>query len=292
MHRLPPPTLLLLSALSLAPGCGGDPPAVAEVELDRTSLELPHRRFVSVDLSWRLREPLEGRPDNLFVFLHLREEPGGVVRTFDYPWRGGWRPGALLEHRVPLHQSALGPPLEPGTYALTLGLYQVDGRRWPLSTRGEVVDRREYRVADVRVPPESGRDPIFQFSPEWLDSEPGLDRQVPARRWLTGAGHLRVTGLQGSGEVWMRLLLPSPDDGQELVLADGASQQEAVVRTDCGEVEVRLAGVGSHGVVLPLAPGAETTSCAVEIRPNYYLLGLESADRRAVSLDGLAWNPS
>ncbi len=293
MRRYPLPFLsLLLPVLALAPGCGGEPPPVAVVEVGSPEIELPHRRFATLDLAWRMQEPLTDRSGQLYVFVHLLDEPGSVVRTFDYRWTGSWHTGGHVEHQVTVHQSAIGPPLEPGTYALTLGLYDEEGRRWPLITPGELVERREYKIADVRVPVESGGEPMFQFSPDWLDSESGRDRQVLERRWLTGAGHLRATGVEGPGELWLRLLVPTAGDRHELVLAEGAAQQGTVVRTDCGDVEVRLAGTGGHDVVLPITPAADADSCTVEIVPDFYLLELESGARRTVSLDGLGWSPS
>lgn len=263
---------------------------MARVQVAKSEVELQHHRFVSFDLSWRIEEPLSGRDGRLYVFVHLLDEPGGVVRTFDYAWPGAWQPGSGVEQRVILHQSALGPPLDPGVYTLTLGIYDGAGRRWPLITTGEMVDRREYRVADVRVPQDPGSDPMFQFSAEWLGSEPGRDLQVLARRWLIGPGQLRASGLDGPGELWLRLLLPAANSGQELVLAEEAAQQAVTVRSDCGDVEVQLAGTGSHDVVLSITPDPDDDSCAVEIEPNFYLLELESAERRAVALDGLAWS--
>lgn len=292
MLRSPSPSLLLfLSALALAPGCERAPSSVAEVEVGSTFLELPHRRFTALALSWRLQEPLAGRTGQVRVFVHLRDEPGSVVRTFDHPWPGSWRAGRRVEYRVNLHQSALAPPLAPGTYALTLGLYDDEGRRWPLSVSGELLDRHEYRVAEVRVPPGAGNEPLFQFSPDWLETEAGRDRQIVARRWLRGPGLLRASGLGGAGELWLRLQVPSPAADQQLVLTEGASQQGVVVRSDCGEVEVQLAGQGGHDVLLPITPGGDGDACSVHITPNFYLLELASAERRAVSLDVLAWAP-
>ena len=282
---------LLLPALGLVSGCGGEPRSVAAVEVESSDLELAHSGFTTLDLSWRVEEPLPGVSGRVRVFVHLLDEPGGVVRTFDHDWPGGWRPGARVDYQVRLHQSALAPPLEPGSYALTLGLYDEAGRRWPLSARGELVDRHEYRVAEVRVPPAAGDEPTFQFSPEWSDSEPVRGRQILARRWLTGPGHLRAAGLAGAGELWLRLVLASPGGGQELVLLEGATQQEAVVRCECGDVEIQLGGAGGHDVVLPMAPAADGDVCEIDIAPNFYLLELESARRRAVGLDVLAWRP-
>jgi hypothetical protein len=282
---------LSMLALLLLAGCDGDRQPVAEVATETRELVLPHGRFASLDVLWRLREPLAGRSDQLFVFVHLLDGPGSVLRTFDYAWPDGWQAGSSVRHRVSLHQSSLGPPLEPGSYSLSLGLYDGEGHRWPLLTRGDPVDRYEYHIADVRVPAETGGEPMFSFSPEWLDSELGRDRQVLARRWLAGSGHLRVGEIDQAGAVWLRLLLPSPTEQQELVLAEGATQQGAVVRADCGVVEVELAGVGHHEVVLPISPPAEGDSCTIEIEPDFYLLELESGARRTLSLDGLAWAP-
>jgi hypothetical protein len=290
VRRFVTPSLLLLPAVLQALGCGGEPPPVAKVEISRSELELPYGRFAIVDLSWRIRESLTGRAGQLHVFAHLLDGPGNVVRTFDIPWAGGWQPGERAEARLLVHQSVLGPPLEPGSYGLSLGLYDGGGRRWPLATRGELVDRYEYRVAEVQVPPTVDGEPAFQYSPEWLDREPGRDQQVLARRWLTGPGSLRIGGLDRAGELWLRLLLPAAGDRQELVLSGEASQQAVTVGTDCGDVEVQLAGEGSHDVILPIGPGDDGGLCTVEVVPSFYLLELESGERRTVSLDGLAWS--
>lgn len=132
--------------------------------------------------------------------------------------------------------------------------------------------------------------PATQFSAEWLDSEPGRNRQVLARRWLTGAGHLQVSALEQPGELWLRLMLPDAGDRHELVLVEDSSQPDAKVRTGCGGVEVRLTGAGSHDTVLPVDPGAGEGGCTVEIVPDFYLLQLESGERRTLSLSGLAWS--
>ena len=284
------PLLPLTLAAALLAACGDEPPVVATVKVGASEIVLPYGRFVDFDLAWRARGPLTGREGPLHVFVHLRDESGSVVRTFDFAWPGSWRQGERLETRVILHQSTMGPPLDPGGYGLTLGIYDGVGRRWPLDAGGELVDRHEYRVAEVRVPAESSAEPMFQFSPEWLEVEPGRDRQVLARRWLSGAGQLRISGLEGPGELWLRLMVASPDERQELVLGEGASQPGALVRTDCGEVEARLAGFGSHDLVLPITPGGEAEACSVDVTPNFYLLQLDSGERRTVSLDGLAWS--
>ncbi len=58
----------------------------------------------------------------------------------------------------------------------------------------------------------------------------------------------------------------------------------------CGDVEVRLTGPGSQDVLLPLA--AEVSTCTVEIEPDFYLLKLDTLERRTLSLEVLAWAPA
>ena len=98
------PILLLLLVVALAVACGGEPSVVATVEASATEVDLPYGSFVGLDLSWRVREPLTRREGPLHVFVHLIDEPGSVVRTFDYAWPGSWREGERLDSRVILHQ--------------------------------------------------------------------------------------------------------------------------------------------------------------------------------------------
>lgn len=295
--RAPLQALPLLLALALAAACGGAPEPVAGLEVELARKELPHRSYLPLQLAWRLREPLTAT-GALRVFVHLIDPEGSVARTFDHPWPHEWRPGSRVEYVVLLHQSALAPPLEPGGYGLTVGLYDEAGERWPLATRGETVDRYEYRVAELIVPPGAGQQPLYQFSSEWLAPEAGRDRQILTRRWLGGPGHLRAAGVLRPGELWLRLRLPQPGERQQLVLGEGASQQGVVIRSDCGGVEVRLAGAGEHDVVLPIAAsgatagGPEEGSCAIHLEPNFYLRELDSLSRRALSLEVLAWAPA
>ncbi len=84
--------LLSLPVLALALGCGGEPPPVATVEVKSARLDLPHRGFIPLELTWRLERPLPDRVGRLRVFVHLLDEPGGVVRTCDLPCPGSGRP--------------------------------------------------------------------------------------------------------------------------------------------------------------------------------------------------------
>lgn len=277
--------------LALSGGCRGDAPPVAEVELAASDWLLPHRSFLPVELSWRLNRPLDGVEGEPLVFVHLLDGDGNVVRTFDHPWPGSWRPGTRHDYAVNLYQSALAQPLEAGSYSLTLGVYDRAGNRWPLAAGGQAVDRFEYLVGEVRVPEESGG-PTFQFSHSWLPPEAGRNRQVISRRWLPGEGQLEVSGIDRPGTLWLGLWLPAPGASQQLVLSEGATQQGAVLRSGCGGVEASISGPGRHEVELRLeAPADPAQRCTVAVQPSFYLLGLDSLERRALSLEVLAWRP-
>jgi hypothetical protein len=146
--RVPAAVLALVASAALA-GCGGESGPVARVSVEPDAVELAYPATARLTTSWEMTVPLdaEGRP---VVFVHLIGAEGEVDRTFDFPLTVEWRPGETATVPVPLWQSALGPPLAPGSYRLTLGLYDsAAGRRWPLATAGEEVARQEYEVARV-----------------------------------------------------------------------------------------------------------------------------------------------
>ena len=62
-------------------------------------------------------------------------------------------PGRPLSYERMLCPSTFNPPLKPGTYRLSVGLYDVSwGYRWPLETGGVTeVDRREYLMGTITV---------------------------------------------------------------------------------------------------------------------------------------------
>lgn len=204
-------TLAVLVGL-LACGPGGRP--VADLTSDRSQIDLAYPETVDFELTLtpRAARPTAG---NLLLFVHLLDEPGSVVRTFDLPLDRPWSAGEAQRLRVRLHQSALAEPLPPGDYLLTAGLYapgaDTTGERFTLNA-GHEVARQEYRLATVRVPAPSAELPRFRFSDRWLPAEPGTDRQVLARRWLAGGGapgELEIGPLAGPGALWIRLEIPA-----------------------------------------------------------------------------------
>jgi len=283
------PALALAAVLA---GCGGEDPAVGRLEVTPTRLRLPHGGVRPLVLTWTPARELYGREREgaPLVFVHLLERPGIVLRTFDHPFPQRWRPGRPVRYEVELYQSALGGPLPPGRYQLTVGLYQAGGQRWPLETAGKEVGKREYAVAEVEVPPPGEGVPAFFFAGKWLPIEAGADVQMLARRWLTGDGALQVRSAPGAGELWVVLRIPEGTGaGERLVLEPRAAAPGVVVSSTCGGEEIGITGPGPHEVRLPVREGA--APCEVRFDGNFALESAGSPHRHMVALEGLAWAP-
>jgi hypothetical protein len=285
----PLPLLLVLVASGLL-GCGEDAPPVAAVEVAPKSVQLPYPELHTVHLSWQPSAPLEGFAGTPTVFVHLLDDNDKVVRTFDHAFPGRWREGTAVGYDLKLYQSALAPPLPGGRYRLTVGLAGEGKQRWVLDGLGEPVARREYLAADVEVPPppankKSG--PRFNFSEQWQPTEPGGDRQVLARRWLTGEGGMRVAGLRKPGHVWVVLRIPPPEQVGTLNVQGGGLP---VVRIEgsCGDFEASLSGPGVHEVEMPLVDPPKSGQCRLQLRPNFTF----GSPARSVALENAAWAPS
>ncbi len=291
--------VLRLLALGLsAAGCGGAETPVARLDLEpgpaRASapgeLALGHPEVRRATLVW---QPLAALPDDGAgppqVFVHLLDDAGAVVRTFDHPYPAPWRAGTPVEDPIELHQSALAPPLPAGRYRLTVGLYRRGGERYPLAAMGEEVGRREYALATLAAAEGGAGLPAVEAAGDWLPVEPGTDRQVLASRWLAGAGTLVVAGSAAPGALWLRFQVPVADAATRLELAAGASEQEVRVTTPCGGAMVLVTGPGDHELELPVEPAAAAGACPVELSANYHLVGPDGAERRVVRLDAVAW---
>lgn len=281
-----------LLVLAVGAGCGDEPPPVASLEVTPKSLRLPFPELHTVHLSWQPTAPLEGFAGTPTVFVHLLDDNDKVVRTFDHAFPGRWREGTAVGYDVKLYQSAIAPPLPGGRYRLTVGLAGEGKQRWTLDGLGEPVARREYLAADVDVPPppankKSG--PRFNFSKEWMPVEPGADKQVLARRWLTSDGGMRVAGLRQPGRVWLVLWIPSPDvAGGALALEEGSKIPAVRIEGNCGDFEASITGPGLHEVEMPLVEPPKNGQCRLMLRPNYSF----GSPSRAVSLENAAWSPS
>lgn len=286
--------VLAICACTLA-SCGGHgEPPVAELRVEPQQFNLPYPAYRELQIS--LEPKLEIGPGvDPILFIHLVAEPGEVLRTFDHPLPEPFLPGQPMLYTVRLYQSAMARPLPAGQYQLTVGLYEANGHRWPLEVEGEAVDRYEYRVAQVEVPAPSDAQPRFTFGAGWSPVEAGSDRQVLARRWLTGTGYVSIEALPSDGLLWMVVYIPPvPARGARVV---GAEDREpaVLVRASCAASEIAVAGIGHHQVELPLAltgdgtAGEDGAPCELELIPSFYDQLEGSFDRRSAALEALAW---
>ncbi len=245
-------------------GCAGPPPEpVAELRLEEAEWRLPYPEWRTLTFVWTPRQELPA--PSVWCFVHLKNEAGEVVRTFDHEVRGDWQLGEELRYELTLFQSILAPGLAPGAYRVELGLYDpASGDRWPLQIEGhgvEPLDRQAYQVAVLDVPQATPDAPRLTFSTGWTSPAPGTDRQILARRWLSGEGQLTVGDLDVPGSLWMRLRVPEPDTaGTIRVLDDGAGDQPRLELTSTCTGRVHTLDVpGVHQLVLPVYATAPRT---------------------------------
>lgn len=290
------PWLAALSIVALA-GCRGAGEPVAEIAVSPAEIELQLGSFVELALRIMPLVDLD-RGATPQVFVHLVDEPGSVLRTFDHPLPGAFRQGQEISYKVRIQQSAIAEPLSPGLYTLTAGLHDGAGSRFRLRVGLPEVAKLEYAVAKVRVPEPSPAAPAVRFSPSWLPVEPGRDRQIVARRPLAGAGPgtFQIGPLQGPGEILLRLGLPIPGSGRLERLSEEATSKIRL-RSSCGEFQAELSGeAGADGsgveVLIPVPVTAAPVECDIRIEPNFLVRTQDAADGRSVSLELLAWRAS
>jgi hypothetical protein len=271
---------------------------VAELRVEPRQLSLPYPAYRELEIALEPRAEL-GPGAEPILFLHMIEEPGDVLRTFDHPLPESWSPGRPIRYTVRLYQSAMARPLPPGTYQLTAGLYEASGRRWPLVAGGEEVDRHEYPVARVEVPEPSESEPRFTFTTGWTPVEAGSDRQVLARRWLTGIGQVTIEAARPSGLLWMVVHIPPAPERGARVVGNDDHEPSVLVRASCAATETVVSGIGRHEIEIPLTlraeigegggAGAEGAGCELELVPSFYDQLEGSFDRRSAALEALAW---
>lgn len=274
--------LLALPVLAAA-ACRPEETSVARLRAEPEKLALRFGEYRKVALVWEPAAQLDPAAGTPTVFVHLLRKDGEIERTFDHPLPPGWQPGAPLRYDVRLAQSALEPPLAPGKYWLTAGLYGAGkGERWPLAVEGEgrSLPRREYALAQIEVAEAaSGSAPQFVFSPGWGAPEPGRDRQVLARRWLNGEGTLEAQGPHPAGTLWLALRIPDAPAG--------AVPPSISVSSPCEGYASFVSGAGRHEIEIPVRrPLTAGTGCAIALRPNF-----PPREGRSVALEGLAWGP-
>jgi hypothetical protein len=286
--------LPLLPVFLYAAGCHHAAPAVARLEVEPRSLTLPYPQLVPLRLTWTPVATNGETPSEPLVFLHLLDAKGAVLRTWDHPFPQHWAAGTPATYEVNLYQSALAPPLDPGRYRLSVGLYDRGGQRFLLDGLGEPIARQEYQATEVTVPAQAPA-PQLTFSPAWLPLEAGSDKQILARRRLGDQpGEIRLDGIPGPGTVWLSFRIPPGNrPNEQLVFHDaGTNSPAAVVRCSCGSVETGITGPGAHEVEMPVDAAAAGAGCRVTLTPNFHILTAGQPQPWSVALQAVAWIPS
>ncbi len=281
--------------LALAVGCRSRTSPVARLESHPAHLRLGYPEFAEVEIAFAPVAPLPEGAGAPIVFLHLVEAPDTVVRTFDHPLPERWRVGSEIRYRVRVHQSALADPLEPGSYTLVVGLYDRELGRYALESADEELGRREYVVGTVEVPAADQATPRVRFSENWLPAEPGSDRQVLARRTLSGGGPgtLQFGPLAGAGRIFLALEIPGGEAGSaRLELAPGETQAMVRVSSPCAGEQAEFSGPGRHDLDLTIGEEPARAACAIEIAPNFQRITSERTEATSVRLELLAWAKS
>ena len=294
-----PPTrraaALVVLLVAAAAGCRSQTRPVARLESHPAHLRLGYPEFAEVEIAFAPVAALPQGASAPIVFLHLIEAPDTVLRTFDHPLPGHWQVGGEIRYKVRVHQSALAEPLEPGTYTLVVGLYDRDLGRYALETADEELGRLEYVVGTVEVPAADQATPHVRFSENWLPAEPGSDRQVLARRTLSGGapGTLQFGPLAGAGRIFLALEIPSGEAGSaRLELAPGETQAKVRVSSPCAGEQAEFSGPGRHDLDLTIGEEPARAACEIEIAPNFQVISSERTEATSVRLELLAWAKS
>jgi hypothetical protein len=281
--------LVVAASALLGVACGRSPERVATLAVAPAELRLPFPGFERIDVTLTPRAELPPGSEPK-LFLHLLDEPGSVLRTFDLVVPGAWEVGRPIAFAATLYQSALADPLDSGTYILTAGLYVREGDRFALATEAREVARLEYAVATVTVPAPEATLPAVRFSSGWLPAVPGQDRQVLVRRVLDGAGPatFQIGPLAPPGRILLRLA-PAALAGGRLEIGPGSDSARVRLRSSCGGVEAELAGDVAVETLLDVPPAGGPVECDVELAPNFVVRSPEDGRERSIAVEVLAW---
>jgi len=297
-------TLAISLAILPLAGCPETPATpVGRLTVEPDQLSLPHGASARLNTHWEMTLPLAGSteaPPHLFV--HLLDDDARVLRTFDLPLPFDWQPGGESSAVVELWQSALDPPLPPGTWRLRMGLYDVASRRrWALEVPGgEEVGKEAYLVSRVKVPPGAGAEPVITFAGGWFPPEMSGDLQVLTRRWLERAGQISIAGLPGPAEVEIVVDIPELASESFSLVHDGGSTgggstggggaPTLTVTSDCAPQARQVSGFGQHRLALLLDPGATAGGvCLLHFDTDFVYVETSSLARRSLNLVRLTW---
>ncbi len=247
------PLLLIVFALA----CREKSPA-AHVRVVEKNMRLPFGRCTPVTLEWDMLRPLDRLGGKPVVFVHLLLPPHDVVRTFDHPFEGQWKPGSKQTYKLDLCQSLDAPRINPGSYIISAGLYDgADGDRWPLSSDMREVGTFEYAVANAQATDEGDAARSIQLSGGWGALKSAEDRQIVARRLIDAGPTASIHMINKMGD--------------KLRLVFGVANGQITVTNSCAAGETRTLPNGFHTVELTACPGGE-----VRIDRNGAKVSLES----------------
>ncbi|MCZ6506922.1 MAG: hypothetical protein O7A04_02575 [Acidobacteria bacterium] len=285
--------LAALALLTLAVACEEPKTPVGALSVDPTQIDLAFPHYQALTVKIDMQADLDPGASPLMM-VHVLDLSGVVVRTFDHALPQAWVPGENQEYTIELYQSAMAPPLDPGSYQLTMGLFDPELGRWALTTGAEEVQDQEYAVANVEASQGSDSAPRFFFSPSWMATEAGTDVQVLGRRWLRSEGAIRLANIRAAGTVRLDLRIQTPDDQlEDLVLSEGFDDVQLDVATTCGEQTWSFTGLGTHAVEVAVAPDSEAgDGCEIQLTPHYRIVTRRNLNTRSLALDLLAWRPN
>lgn len=281
-------------SLLLAAACARGPSPVGELSGRPAELVLGWPQFAELVLEFRPSAALPAGAGRPIVFLHLLDEPGSVVRTFDHPLPGDWRPGKPIVDRVRVSQSALAEPLAAGTYILSAGLYDPSLGRFALATGARAVAKLEYAVATLSVPAARAGDPAVRFSEQWLAPEPGTDRQILVSRTLLGEapGTIQFGPITGPGVLHLGVRIPvDAVPGSRLEVLGGADQPAIRIASSCGGEQAEVAGTGRFDVDFSIPASPSPLTCEISVDPNFLWTTSLRAEASSARLEQLDWHP-
>ena len=266
---------------------------VARLQASPRTLTLPYPHTATLELTWQPLRPLDIPTSELIVFVHLIDQEGKVQRTFDHPFPEAWAEGNEVRYPLDLHQSAIAPPIPPGNYKLTVGLYAASGRRWPLEVDAPEVDDEEYALIEVDIPYPVMATPRFTFSDAWKAPQDTGFRQIMAHRWLSEEqAELMIWGIDRPGEAVLRFTIPQLQE-QALRLRTTTSDTvpAVAIASDCGGVQGQLSGYGSHEIRIAVQASVTGQRCTVRFSPGFYFVNSESSRRFSALLESTTWVP-
>ena len=261
---------------------------VAELYANGPEAPLDHASNLTMSLEWQPLRPLEPTRATPFLFVHLLDREGQLLRTFDREipeaWLGKVAGGGSGEAEIEIWQSALAAPLPAGWYRLTAGVYDLgSGRRWRLETSAREIDEGEYEIAEIEVASAGRRTPDLLFDGDWLVPEEG-GRHNPGRRWMGESGTIGLRGTAGWHELVLSISITDLSAGRHLpILEDGATDPRLIIRNGCDhDAKILFEGYGVRSAVLRI--DAED-ACTITFLPNFTMLDLDDYTHRSIGLE-------